>query len=429
MKKIIMKSLALLAKMIVKKYQPKIVGITGSVGKTSTKEMVTLVLSNKFKVRSSIKNYNNEFGLSLTIIGLESPGKNIFGWLRVFFLAKKLILFKDKNYPEILVLEMGIDREGDMDYLLSIISPDVSVLTNISHSHIEYLGSLEKIKKEKVKLLHGVKKDGIAIFNSDNKYLKDLKNDLKTRSYSYGLNEGADFLAKDINFNFPQNFNTESEFGINFKLEQKGSVLPIFLPQAISLPQVYSALVSLSVALALGMNSIEVNNSFQKLKGLSGRMNVLSGIKNSIIIDDTYNASPESAISALDSLSRINIKEGARKIIVLGDMLELGHYSEEGHRLVGEKAVSSGINLIFSVGERARDIGRGAIEAGFSEDAVFHFSKNEEVLPLLKDRISEGDLILVKGSQGARMEKVVKEIMADPNLAEQLLVRQGSAWL
>lgn len=158
MKKIIMKLLAILARMIIKKYNPKVIAVTGSVGKTSSKEMIADVLANKFRVRSSIKNYNNEFGLPLTIIGLESPGKNILAWFKVLWRAKKLILFKDKNYPDVLVLEMGVDREGDMDYLLSIVRPDIGVVTNISHSHLEYFGSLEKIKKEKVKLLQGLRK-------------------------------------------------------------------------------------------------------------------------------------------------------------------------------------------------------------------------------------------------------------------------------
>lgn len=428
MKKIIMKSLATLARLIVKKYKPKVIGITGSVGKTSTKEMLSNVLANKFRVRSSIKNYNNEFGLPLTIIGLESPGKNIFGWLKIFFEAEKLLLFKDASYPEVLVLEMGIDREGDMDYLLSIVRPDIGVLTNISHSHIEYLGSLEKIKKEKTKLLHGLKKDGVAIFNFDNKYLKDLKKELKTKSYSYGLEEGADFLAKDVNFNIPADFSLEDECGINFKLQQGGAVLPVYIPQAISLPQVYSALVSLTVAHSLGMNLIEISSYLKNIKSLPGRMNIIPGIKKSIIVDDTYNASPESTISALNSISHIKLKDGARKIAVLGDMLELGHYSEEGHRLVGEKALETGINVLFLIGERARDIGRGAIAKGFLEDNVFYFSKTEDSLELLKERINSGDLVLVKASQGGRLEKVVKEIMAEPNKAAELLVRQGKGW-
>lgn len=422
MKKIIQKLLASFSRAIIKKYKVKIIGITGSVGKTSTKEMLALVLSEKFRLASTIGNYNNEFGLPLSIIGKKSPKKNIFAWLNVFFRALRLVLFKDKNYPELLILEMGIDREGDMDYLLSIVSPDISILTNISHSHIEYLGSLEKIKKEKVKLLQGVKKDGVAIFNFDNKYLKDLKNDLKSKSFSYGLEEGADFLAKDINLKFPENFSGREDFGLSFKLEQGGSILPIFLPRAISPSQVYSALVSLLTASILGINPIEASNAFKKLKGFPGRMNVLSGIKNSIIIDDTYNASPESAFNALKSLAKINLAPGARKILVFGDMLELGHYSEEGHRLVGEKAVSSGIDLIFTVGERARDIGRGAIAAGFIKDNVFSFAKKEELLSLLKDRVATGDLLLFKGSRGAHMEELLKEFISEVDLTNDLLV-------
>ncbi len=171
--------LSFFARSIVKKYNPVVVGITGSVGKTSSKEAISLILSCQKRVRSNFSNYNNEFGLPLTIIGLKSPGKNLFKWVKVFVFATNLLLFKDKNYPEILVLEMGVDREGDMDYLLKIVKPDRAVLTNISHSHLEYFGSIEKIKKEKVKLLQGLKKGGVAIINLDNDFSKDIKDNLK----------------------------------------------------------------------------------------------------------------------------------------------------------------------------------------------------------------------------------------------------------
>ena len=427
MKKIIMKLLASCSRRIIAKYKPKVVGISGSVGKTGTKEIISLVLGNKFKVRSSIKNYNNEFGLPLTIIGMESPGKNIFGWLRVFWEAKKLILFTDKEYPEILVLEMGIDREGDMDYLLSIVRPDIGILTNISHSHIEYFGSLEQIKKEKSKLVKNLKKEGVAILNYDNKYLKELSSEIKSKTIFYGIERGADILAKDINFILPKDFLKESFYGINFKIEHQGSVMPINLPKAISNSQVYSALVALATGLHLGLNLVEISEYLRNILPIPGRMNILGGIKNSIIIDDTYNSSPESSLNALRTLEKIDLKNG-RKIVVFGDMLELGHYTEEGHQLIGRKMAEIGLDLIFLIGEKSRDIGRGAIEAGFDKDRIFNFSSIDEAREFLKNKIEEGDVLLFKASQGIRLEKLVKEIMSETEKSAELLVRQGSAW-
>ncbi|PKM91463.1 hypothetical protein CVU82_02605 [Candidatus Falkowbacteria bacterium HGW-Falkowbacteria-1] len=428
MKKIVVKLLAFFARRIIKKYNPMVIGVTGSVGKTSSKAAIDLVLSCKKRVRSSFSNYNNEFGLPLTIIGLKSPGKNFFAWLNVFWQAKKILFFRDQNYPEVLVLEMGVDRVGDMDYLLSIVKPDRAVLTNVSHSHIEYFGGLEQIKKEKVKLLKGLRKGGVAIINFDNDYIKDVKNDLKNPVLSYGINSQADIIAKDVNFVFPEGDLDEVFYGAIFKLEYKGSIVPVSLPRAISLPAVYSLLSAFSVAVSMGFHLIDLTDCVKEFKNPKGRMNLLKGIKNTVIIDDTYNSSPESSKFALDFLKRVKKDKNRKKFVVLGDMLELGHYSEEGHSLVGKKISDMDIDELILIGEKARDIGRGAIEGGFKKEKVFYFMDVSEAGLFVQNRISKGDIILIKASQGMRLERVVKEIMAEPNKAEELLVRQSSEW-
>lgn len=409
MKKIVMKILAFFARAIINKYQPQVVGITGSVGKTSAKEIIASVLAHKFKVRASIKNYNNEFGLPLTIIGLESPGKNILGWIKVFVKIKKLLLFRDKNYPEVLVLEMGVDREGDMDYLLSIVRPDIGVLTNISHSHLEYFGSLEKIKKEKSKLVKNLKKDGLAVLNFDNKYLKDLPKEIKSQCCLYGQDAGADFLAKDISFVLPNDLLSGDFFGINFKLEYQGSVVPVILPGAISYPAVYSSLAALAVGLRLGLNLIEMTKYLQEIPMVSSRMEILPGVNSTIIIDDAYNASPESSLSALKTIKKIKLNKG-RKVVIFGDMLELGSYNEEGHYLVGKEVAQSDVDMLLLVGENSKIIGQGAREAGFAKDNIFNFVAAEDTFPFLEKNMLAGDLILIKASRGTRLDKIVNEI-------------------
>lgn len=424
-----MRLLAFFANKIVKKYQPKVVGITGSVGKTSSKEAISLVLSCQKKIRSNFSNYNNEFGLPLTIIGLKSPGKNFIRWLFVFWRAIILLLFRDKNYPEYLVLEMGVDREGDMDYLLKIVRPDRAVLTNISHSHLEYFGSIDKIKKEKMKLLHGLKKGGVAIVNSDNNFLKDIKEELKVPLINYGFESGANILARDLNFVLPFGDLKNNFYGVNFKLEYKGAVVPVILPGVISKSSVYSVLSALAVAISFDFNLMGLIDCLKKIKVPVGRMNVIAGIKNTILIDDTYNSSPESTLLALDFLQNIKKNKGTRKIVALGDMLELGNYTEEGHQLVGDKISKLDIDEIVLVGERSRDIGRGAIDGGFDKNFIFQFKESEEAGLFLQKRMSEGDVVLLKGSQGVRMEKAVKEIMADPMTSSEVLVRQSEDWI
>ncbi len=414
--------------MILKKYHPEIIGVTGSVGKTGTKEAIYAVLKAKHNVRRNIKNYNNEIGLPLTIIGSDSPGKNIFGWFAVFFKALKLLLVKDESYPKILVLEMGVDKPGDMDYLTGIANPDVGVITVIGTVHAENFGSRAKLVLEKSKLIQSISKDGWAVINFDNEDAKKIIQDSKVKVISYGYDEKAQMRASDVVYSYSQN-GEKNLRGINFKFLYKGSVTPAILPNFISRANVYSALAAAAVGIVFDMNMVEISEALKSLTPERGRMNLVEGIKHTMIIDDSYNAEPESMQEAVRVLKSIPVKEGARKFAVLGDMLELGKYSEEKHKNIGKYLAISGIDELVTVGGPSRDIGRGAKEAGMNEDRIFHFPKSEEAGLFVQDRIKKDDLILVKGSQGLRMEKVVKEIMADPLKAGELLVRQEDKWI
>jgi UDP-N-acetylmuramoyl-tripeptide--D-alanyl-D-alanine ligase len=191
---------------------------------------------------------------------------------------------------------------------------------------------------------------------------------------------------------------------------------------------VYAALAAIAVGLSFEMNLVEIVTALQKFVSPKGRMKLISGIKHSMIIDDSYNASPQSSLSAIDFISRIATEKMFRKIAVFGDMLELGAYSEAGHREVGQAIARAKFDLLATVGERSRDIGRGAKEAGMSDEHIFNFSHNKEAGIFVQERLKEGDLLLIKGSQGARMEQVTKELMAEPLKASELLVRQGPEW-
>jgi UDP-N-acetylmuramoyl-tripeptide--D-alanyl-D-alanine ligase len=427
MKSLVIKLLAFFSKVIIKKYKPRVIAITGSVGKTGTKEFVSFVLSAKFKVRASIKNYNNELGLPLSIIGVESPARSVGGWFRVFLYFLKLILWRDRNYPDILVLEMGIDKPGDMDYLLSILKIDVGIITNISHSHLKNFSDLNEIKREKLKLVEDLEEGGLAILNTDNDYLRDYKEKFNAKSFSYGLKPGADFLAEDISLFFNKEKSDNNFCGINFKLRYQEKVLPVRLSGVISFPYIYSSLAALSLAGYFDFNLVEVAERLNKAPVLPGRMRPLLGIKGTIIIDDTYNSSPESAQSALDALKRISLESG-RRIAILGDMLELGDYTEKGHRLVGEKLSESDVDLLILIGDKSRNIGKSAIEKGFDKKNVFYFSEIKEVSNFIEDNISSGDVLLFKASQGIRLEKLVERVMLEKEKAEEFLVRQEPEW-
>lgn len=426
MKKILQFKLKIISKLILKKYHPVVIGITGSIGKTSAKEGILAVLKNNLRTRGSIKNYNNEIGVPLTIIGRESPGKNIWGWLSLFLYALKLIIFRNKKYPEVLVLELGVDRPGDMKYLVDIARPDIGIVTAVSHSHLEYFGSLINIKKEKQVLIESLPINGLAILNYDNEAARDMAKSSSAAVLTYGLAAGANLQAQDISYNYLKEGYDLS--GINFKLNNNGSIIPVMLKNVMAQTALYSALAAAAVGVYFKLNLVKIAQSLNDFSLPKGRMNLLPGVKHSFIIDDTYNSSPESSIAAINTLAKIKIDKNSSKYAVMGDMLEIGSYTEEGHRLVGETVAKSNIKYLLAVGERARDIIRGAKNADMDDDFIFYFDKPEEAGKFLQNRLQAGDVLLVKGSQGVRMEKIVKELMAEPEKAEQLLVRQGLEW-
>jgi len=418
MKKFIKFKLKILAKAILAKYKPEIIGITGSVGKTGAKEAVYAVLSSKFNARRSVKNYNNEIGVPLTVIGAETQGKSVWGWIKVFLAAVKLILRKDENYPKILILEMGVDRPGDMKYLLSVVRPRIGIITRIASAHLEFFGSMDAIKKEKELLVKKLPKSGTAILNYGDERIRKIDG-VKAEKITYGSPD-ADISARDVR--------ASDLSGIEFVLSAFGREKRIRLENMVGETAVEAALAAAAVGIAHNMSLDEIGEALRSHRRPPGRMNLLPGIKNSFVIDDTYNASPESCAAALEAVRKISLPAGARKVVVLGDMLELGGFSEEGHRTVGREVVESGAAKLIVVGERARDIARGAEEAGMKRDDIFHFSDADAARLFVQERMREGDLVLVKGSQGMRMEKIVKEIMAEPLRAEELLVRQGKEW-
>jgi len=418
MRKILNIILKILAKAVINKYQPKIVAITGSVGKTSAKEASYAVLKNKFNTRAPSKNFNNEIGTPLTILGYQnSPGKNILAWLWIFLVAIKLLIIKDKNYPEVLVLEMGADKAGDIDYLTSIARPQIAIITAIGSSHIQFFKTIENIVKEKSSILNKLHQDEVAILNNDDVNLAKVIAKCQSKVLTYGKKDDSDIKISDIKI-----INKDNVYGTNFKLSYQGAEVPMFLPYVLGWHHAYAAASSVAVALSMGMNLVDIGQNLLKYKPARGRTNLIRGIKDTWIIDDSYNASPQSSKAALDLLSEMPIE--GRKMAVFGDMLELGALSEEAHQEVGRELVRLGIDYLFVVGERSRDIARGARSAGMDEDNIYHFAFTTEAGLFLQERLKTNDVILVKGSRGAKMEQIVYEIMAKPWLAKDLLVGQ-----
>ena len=421
--------LAFLAKGIIKKQKPIVVGITGSVGKSSTKQAINFVLKENFNVRESNGNYNNEIGLPLTVIGKRSSGKNIFGWLLVFLFGFIKMFFKMKFYPKVLVLEMAADRPGDIDYLIKIAPCQIAVLTAISASHTEFFNNIHGVIKEKQEIITHLLPENWAILNQDDKDVASLKNKTQGKILTYGICEESDIRALEIEIDQEIKENRVEIRGLKFKISYQGSVVPVFLSNVVSLAQVYSVLAAVAVGISFEMNLLEIVQNFKNYQLLPGRLAILKGIKDTLILDDTYNSSPRALDFALETIKEIKIPLVSRKWAVLGDMLELGDLSQISHFQAGEKVFLADLDFLITIGSEAKEIAKGAMEKGMLNERVFSFENSLGVIDFLKSRVKSGDFILIKGSQGMRMEKIVKEIMAKPNLASKYLVRQSRKWL
>jgi len=424
--------LAWFAKRIMAKYQPAVVAVTGSVGKTSTRNAIAVALGAKFRVRSPKENYNNEFGVPFTVIGVPSPGRSVFGWLRLFAKAAKLLLVRDANYPNMLVLEFGIDHPGDMAYLCDLARPDVAVFTAVSPVHAENFGSLEALIREKVVMIESVPEDGLVVLNADDPNVMAEQGKAKARVMTFGFSAVSDVRGENVGMKTREDgfFESHETFAeLSFDVVDDEGRETIVLENRLGSGVMNAVLAAVAVARQFGITLEEAAAVLAKhLPIQPGRLNLLAGIKGSLILDDSYNAAPASMKVALDVLGKFSPFEFSRRIAVLGSMAELGAYSEEAHREIGMRAAEVA-DLLVAVGEKAKGIVTGAKEAGMMDAQIQWFADSIEAGRALDAQISKGDIILVKGSQSARMERVTKDVMADPLRAPELLVRQYGKWV
>lgn len=423
LRKIISYILRLESKFVLKKYKPKVIAITGSVGKTSTKDAVYAVLTKFTYVRKSQKSYNSEIGLPLTILGLPNGWNNPLIWLKNIWKGLWLILVPHK-YPKWLVLEVGVGKPGDMRVTAAWLKTDIVIVTAIGETpaHIEFFSSRKHLFEEKSGLIKTLKNDGLLVLNSDDPDTREMKNKTKCRVYTYGFESGADLLGSGADILYE----AQEPAGIVYRVDEEGKSLPVMIEGVFGRNHVYASLGALTVASALKWNMLEAIDALKNYDISPGRMRLLSGIKNSLIIDDTYNSSPAAAKAALNTLGEI--KKNGRKIAILGDMLELGKHTIDAHKEIG-KLARENAGLLVTVGPRAKEIKEGAIEAGMAPEKITEFSNSREAGEFAQKMIKKNDLVLVKGSQGMRMERVVEQILQDQENKNKLLVRQDEEWL
>lgn len=407
---IIYKVLASYARKVIERYNPFVIAITGSVGKTSTKEAVYQVLRDQFgdEVRKNEGNLNAEIGVPLTILGYKSlPNK--FLW--PLFLISAFFRLKPKHYPKYLILEMGIEKSGDMDYLTSLAHPDIAIITSTTPAHTANFKKVEDYQQEKISIIKNLKPSGRVIVNNDDEILSKLQVENLT---SIGIkNESSDYVAKDINLSI-----RGSEYRIwttGHKIAIKSKVLGEQL--------IYSQLFSFATAHLLSISLIQAGKSIEKIESVNGRMNLLPGIFGSTIIDDTYNSNPTSLKAALNTLSEL--KYDGRKVAIIGNMNELGELEKSSHQKIGRFAKDKCDFAIFC-GPNAKEM-----QSGFDDnDKCLIYNNRKELLRDIQGLINKNDLVLVKASQNNNFfEEVVKKILKEPKTAQKVLVRQSRFWM
>ena len=355
-----------------RKLNLRVIGITGSVGKTTTKELTAEVLSQHYLTFKSAANFNNEIGLPLNVLSITEKHERA-------------------------VLEMGFYVPGEIALLAEIALPVIGVITNIGTVHAERAGSQEAIYSGKAELVRALPKDGIAILNLDDPFVKRMADETQASVFWYGLDSKADLWADEID--------GMGLDGVRFKLHYAGETLHVRIP-LIGRHSVHTALRAAAVGLVEGLSWGEVLAGL-RIGNPQLRLVAVPGKNGSLLLDDTYNASPESTVAALNLLEELD----GRKVAVLGDMLELGPYEEQGHRVVGNLAAKVADALI-TVGPRARIIAETAKAAGLDAKSIAQFDDSQQALGFLKDLLAKGDVVLVKGSRAVQMDKIVPELEA-----------------
>lgn len=410
------------AKMLLARTKPAIIVVTGNVGKTSTKDAIYSVLKNRLHIRKSEKSYNSEFGVPFSILGIENPGTNVLRWLRVL-LEGLIAAINTKDYPDVLVLEIGVDRPGDMDRFTGWIKPDVIVLTRFPDIpvHVEYFPTADAVAEEKIKILKALKPDGVVIYNHDDERIVKAVSDMRQKTIGFSRYSRSAFTGASETMVHEHGVPTGFEFILNTNEISR----VVRVNGALGTSHVYVYCAAVAVATLFEIPIDEAITSLREHRVAPGRLRLLPGVKGSHILDDTYNASPTAVEEALRALR--GIKNAKRKIAVLGDMLELGQYSIEEHSRIGS-VVAESADLLMTVGVRARGIAEGALRSGMHEDSILQYNDIALASRDLESFLKEGDFVLVKASQGMRFEKIVEEIMAEPERAEELLVRQDRFW-
>ncbi|PIT93404.1 MAG: hypothetical protein COU06_00325 [Candidatus Harrisonbacteria bacterium CG10_big_fil_rev_8_21_14_0_10_38_8] len=410
LKTTLIKILRILSRLTIKKFNPEIIGVTGTAGKTSAKEAIYSVLRSQWQVRATHDNYNNEIGLPLTILGNYKKTGGFSFWIPVIIICTLRLCIPRKllSYPDILVLEYAADRPGDIKYLISIAKPHISIVTAIGEIpvHVEFYEDIGSVIREKAKLIDCLNVGDLAILNMDDKKTFEMKDKTRAKIVTYGFNNKADIRLSNFETKTEKIGRANKPIGISFKLEYKESFIPIRVPGTIGKAQAYAIAAATAVGIHKNMHLIKISEALSYYQPIRRRTSIVYGYKNSVIIDDSYNSSPLALENAIEAVKEI---QGKRKIAILGDMRELGSYSNKAHKQAGRSTAKVFSHLI-TIGTQAKIIADEAVRVGMNIKNVETYESVEELLPEIRKKIRSQDIVLAKGSLAIGIYKLVDEL-------------------
>lgn len=360
-----------LAKAYLRELGTRVIGVTGSNGKTTTKDMIHAVLGTRYRVHKTGGNFNNHIGLPLTVLAMPED-------------------------TEIAVLEMGMSAKGEIDLLSRLANPDAAVITNIGESHMQDLGSREGIAEAKLEIINGLKEDGVLIYIGDEPLLQKA---YSCQTKTYGTGEQNDYQLQDV---------SQSEAGTHFTI--KGMEKTFFIP-ILGKHNVMNAMAAIAAGAYFGITPEDVAKGLSGLKVTGMRLELIKTDSGISIINDAYNASPTSMKAAIQLTESLD--GYGKKMLVLGDMLELGDLEETFHKECGAVISPEKIDRVFTYGKLGAFIAEGALKH-FEKDRVSHFTEKKALLQAVKENASKGDLILFKASRGMKLEEIVKDLIESP---------------
>lgn len=407
-----------IARGILRRERPLVVAVAGSVGKTGTKEAVAAALATSTRtLRQTVGNFNGEIGVPLTIMTGGTAPTSLWQWGMVLIAGLTQLLAR-RPYPAAVVLELGADKPGDLRPLVELARPQIGILTALTPEHMEFFDTLEAVVAEESLVVRLLKPDGTAILNLDDPHSKRLRSSLRSRVMTYGWDMAADVRIDQVRMTTDQHGLPTGQI---IKIAVAGSVIPVALPGVIGRHQAYPIAAALAAAMACGDEVFESVQRLSHYRVPPGRMRVFPGVEGTVLIDDTYNASPAAMQAAVTTL--IDLTVPGKKHVILGQMSELGASAAEAHDQIGALLSPQVIETIITVGPLAKRIGEAAHLKRFPTARILNVPTAEAAATTIRPLIQAGDALLFKGSRYAsRLERAVKILLADPRRDEQWLV-------